>query len=202
MIYVVGLGPGAIDYLTPLASDLIAHCDWIVGSERQLLAVRKHSARVHILDKKLTDLVNWLMEQQTTSNIVVLASGDPMLYGIAKYLNQQLGRDKVQVVSGISSMQYLFARIGLDMNDVYLTSSHGKTPDFDFVLQHNKVALVTDDKIGPYQIAQEILRRGLQRTVIIGENLSYPTEKITLLSADQVIDKTYLMNVVVIVNER
>lgn len=201
MIYVVGLGPGSTDYLTPLASKLIAQCDWLVGSERQLLAVGKHAGREHKLDKKLTDLVNWLMEHQA-ANIVVLASGDPMLYGIAKYLNQQLGKDKVQVVSGISSMQYLFARIGLDMNDVYLTSSHGKTPDFDFVLQHNKVALVTDDKIGPYQIAQEIVQRGLQRTLIIGENLSYPDEQITLLPADQVIDKTYLMNVVVILNER
>lgn len=201
MIYVVGLGPGSTDYLTPLASKLIAQCDWLVGAERQLLAVGKHAGREHKLDKKLTDLVNWLMEHQA-ANIVVLASGDPMLYGIAKYLNQQLGKDKVQVVSGISSMQYLFARIGLDMNDVYLTSSHGKTPDFDFVLQHNKVALVTDDKIGPYQIAQEIVQRGLQRTLIIGENLSYPDEQITLLPADQVIDKTYLMNVVVILNER
>ncbi len=201
MIYVVGLGPGSTDYLTPLASKLIAQCDWLVGADRQLLAVSKHAGREHKLDKKLTDLVNWLMEHQA-ANIVVLASGDPMLYGIAKYLNQQLGKDKVQVVSGISSMQYLFARIGLDMNDVYLTSSHGKTPDFDFVMQHNKVALVTDDKIGPYQIAQEIVQRGLQRTLIIGENLSYPDEQITLLPADQVIDKTYLMNVVVILNER
>ncbi len=201
MISVVGLGPGCADYLTPLASRLIVECEWLVGSERQLAAVPEPPAKIHLLDKKLPDLIVWLKEHQD-EKIVVLASGDPMLYGIGKYINEQLGRDRVRIVSGIGSIQYLFARIGLDMNDVYLTSSHGKTPDFDFMLQHEKVALVTDDKIGPFQIAQEIVQRGLQRTMIIGENLSYPDEKITVLRADEVSDQPYQMNVVVINSER
>lgn len=201
MISVVGLGVGAADYLTPLARRLIDESDWIVGSDRQLAAIAPYAAQEHLLDKKLADVVTWLIAHQD-QKIVVLASGDPMLYGIGKYLSTQLGRDKVNLVSGISSLQYIFARIGLDMNDVYLTSSHGKVPDFDFMLQHKKVALVTDDKIGPYQIAQQILQRNLQRTLIIGENLSYPDEQITLLPASEVVDKTYPMNVVVIVDER
>lgn len=201
MISVVGLGVGAAEYLTPLARRLIDEADYVVGSERQLMAIEPYSATAHLLDKKLADLVAWLTAHQP-QNLVVLASGDPMLYGIGKYLSTQLGKDNVNIVSGISSLQYIFARVGLDMNDVYLTSSHGKVPDFDFMLQHKKVALVTDDKIGPYQIAQQITQRNLQRTVIIGENLSYPDEQITLLPASEVVDKTYQMNVVVIVDER
>lgn len=200
MINVVGLGPGADDYLTSVASRLIGECDWLVGASRQLEAVKhKHNehTKIHVLDKKLTDLVLWLKAHQD-ENIVVLASGDPMLYGIGKFLKNQLTNEKIRIATGVSSMQYLFSRIGLDMNDVYLTSSHGKTPDFDFMLQHSKVALVTDEKIGPYQIAQEILRRKLNRTVVIGENLSYPNEKITVLPASEIVDQIYQMNVVVI----
>lgn len=201
MISVVGLGVGAADYLTPRARKLIDESDWIVGAERQLEAIEPYTAQTHLLDKKLADLVTWLIAQQT-QKIVVLASGDPMLYGIGKYLSNQLGKDNVQLVSGISSLQYIFARVGLDMNDVYLTSSHGKLPDFDFMLQHKKVALVTDNNIGPYQIAQQILQRNLERTLIIGENLSYPNEQITQLVASDVVDRPYQMNVVVIVDER
>ena len=201
MISVVGLGPGSSDYLTPLASRLILECEWIVGAERQLAAVPHQHAQVHLLDRKLADLAIWLKAHQH-EKVVVLASGDPMLYGIGKYIKGQMSAENVQIISGIGSMQYLFSRIALDMNDVYLTSSHGKTPDFDFMLQHQKVALVTDEKIGPYQIAQEIIQRGLQRTMIIGENLSYPNEQITILSASEVLDQPYQMNVVVIVDER
>lgn len=201
MINVVGLGPGSMDYLVPLAKRLIDDCEWLVGSERQLAAVPHAHAKEHLLDKKLTDLIVWLKANQQ-QKVVVLASGDPMLYGLGKYISQQMAKQTVQVVPGIGSMQYLFSRIALDMNDVYLTSSHGKTPDFDFMLQHKKVALVTDDKIGPYQIAQEIIKRGLQRTLVIGENLSYANEQITVVPATEVLDQLYQMNVVVIVDER
>lgn len=201
MISVVGLGPGSADYLTPLARRLVESCDYVVGSTRQLEAIAPHNAKEHLLDKKLSDLVLWLTQHQA-QRIVVLASGDPMLYGLGKYIRQKMPKDQVQIISGISSIQYLFSRIGLDMNDVYLTSSHGKTPDFDFMLQHKKVALVTDEVIGPYQIAQEIIKRGLQRTLVIGERLSYSDECITLGQANEVIDKLYQMNVVVIIDER
>lgn len=201
MISVVGLGPGSADYLTPLARCLIDKCDWLVGSTRQLAAVSTHNAQTHLLDKSLVDLVEWLTLHQD-DQVVVLASGDPMLYGLGKYLNQQMPSQLLRVVPGISSIQYLFARIGLDMNEVYLTSSHGKTPNFDFMLQHAKVALVTDNILGPYQIAQEIIKRGLQRTLVIGENLSYPNERIMVCSVADVEEQAYQMNVVVIVDER
>ncbi|WP_434778309.1 cobalt-precorrin-7 (C(5))-methyltransferase [Neisseria sp. Ec49-e6-T10] len=201
MISIVGLGPGQADYLTPLASKLIQDSDWLVGAERQIKAIGAYSGQIHLLDKKLMDLVTWLQAHQT-EHVVVLASGDPMLYGIGKFLSHQLGRHNIQIVSGISAIQYLFARVGLDMNDVYLTSSHGKQPDFDFVLQHEKAALVTDQIIGPYEIAQEVLKRGLERTIIIGENLSYENEHIQVLNAQDVPKQIYQLNVVIIVNER
>lgn len=201
MITVVGLGPGNAEYLTFRAQKIIEKSDWIVGAERQLATIRPHSAKEHLLDKKLMNLVVWLKEN-THENITVLASGDPMLYGIGKFLSEQLGKEHVTVISGIGSMQYLFSQLKLDMNDVYLTSSHGKVPNFDFMLMHEKIALVTDEAIGPYQIAQEILKRGQTRSMAIGENLSYPNERITCLAPKAVEDRVYDMNVVVIYNER
>lgn len=91
------------------------------------------------------------------------------------------------------------------MNDIYLTSSHGRKPDFDWLLRHEKIAMVTDQMTGPYQIAQEILARGQQRCMVIGENLSQENEQIVCLNAEQVAqrgDINYGLNVVVILNER
>jgi cobalt-precorrin-7 (C5)-methyltransferase len=199
VINVVGIGPGDRGYLTPLALELIMQSDWLVGGERQLAAFDDFVGNKRRLDSRLTDLVGWLTANQHLT-VTVLASGDPMLYGIGKYLSGALDDKNIRLVSGISSIQYLFSRIGLDMNDLYLTSSHGKTPDFDFILQHNKVALVTDTVIGPRQIAEQIIQRGLRRTLIIGENLSYADERIHILAPAQVADG-YDLNVVVILNE-
>ena len=49
--------------------------------------------------------------------------------------------------------------------------------------------------------AQEVMKRGLKKVLVIGENLSYEDEKIEILAEDQVIDRQYEMNVVVILNE-
>ena len=119
---------------------------------------------------------------------------------IGKRIAESLPPTSWQIVPGISSVQYLFSRIGLDMNDLYVTSSHGKQPDFDFLFSMPKVAMVTDQLIGPRQIADALQARGLSRTLYIGENLSYPDERIHCLRPADVAPQ-YAMNVVVILDE-
>ncbi len=108
----------------------------------------------------------------------------------------------LNVVSGISSLQYIFSKIYVDMNDVYITSSHGKIPDFDYILSHKKVCMVTDSKIGPKQISREIIDRNLNKIIVVGENLSYDNEKITIAKPEEIIRMdNFDMNVVVILDE-
>ena len=90
-------------------------------------------------------------------------------------------------ISGISSLQYIFSKIFVDMNDVYITSSHGKIPDFDYILSHKKVCMVTDNKIGPHEICKEIQKRNLNKIVVVGENLSYDNERITVGKAEEIL---------------
>ena len=87
------------------------------------------------------------------------------------------------------------------MNDAYLTSSHAKVPNFDLIMSLSKVFMVTDQKVGPYEIAQEAVKRGLDKVLVIGEQLSYEDERITILPANEVEDREYEMNVVVVLDE-
>ncbi|WP_256313821.1 SAM-dependent methyltransferase, partial [Paraclostridium sordellii] len=75
-------------------------------------------------------------------NISIIASGDPLIYRIGKFISNNIEKENLNIVSGISSMQYIFSKIGEDMNDLYITSSHGKVPDFDYILNHSKVCMV------------------------------------------------------------
>ena len=93
---------------------------------------------------------------------------DKLIYGLGKWLSEKF-KGRVVISPGISAMQYLASRIALPMNDAYLTSSHAKEPNFDLIMSLSKVFMVTDQKVGPYEIAQEAVKRGLNKVLVIGE---------------------------------
>ncbi|HIH4318199.1 TPA: cobalt-precorrin-7 (C(5))-methyltransferase [Morganella morganii] len=196
MIYVTGVGPGSEAYLTRRAADVISGADILIGGQRHLDEFAGLTTEIRVIDADISGLMNWIAER-LDRRIVILASGDPMFFGIGKRISETFAPEQVQIVPGISSVQYLCSRAGMDMNDIYLTSSHNRSPDFDWLLAHERIGMVTDSKIGPKEIAAEILQRGQTRRMIIGENLSGRNERITILNADDV-SGDYDMNVVLI----
>ncbi|MCE0826727.1 cobalt-precorrin-6y C5-methyltransferase [Buttiauxella ferragutiae ATCC 51602] len=200
MLTVVGIGPGATEYLTLQAHAAINEAQILVGGARQLALFADIGAETRLLDSDLDGLISWLRER-LDKRVVVLASGDPLVYGIGKRLAANFPPEQLRIMPGISSIQYLCAKAAVDMNDLWITSSHGREPDFNAIAAHQKVAMVTDQIIDPYAIAQAMLMRGLNPTLIIGENLSSADERIHRLPASDVA-QSYAMNVVVILNER
>lgn len=201
MIYVVGLGPGDASYLTQKGDSIIKEADILIGAKRNLESIEDFNGVKIEMSAKLEELVSFL-RTNIDKKVAVLASGDPLIYGIGKYLSQHIAKEKLHIVPGISAVQYMFSRIPLDMNDLYITSSHGKTPDFDRLLSYPKVAMVTDHLVGPHAIAEEILKRGLKKVIIIGENLTYADEKITHFKPREIEKNAqFKRNVVVILDE-
>lgn len=202
MINIIGLGPGNVGYCTKLGEKLIYNSDVIIGGRRNLETITNFKGEKIELNINLKEIVEYIKNNKE-KNISVIASGDPSIYGIGKYLSNNFDKSDLNIVSGISSMQYIFSKICVDMNDLYITSSHGKSPDFDYILNHKKVCMVTDNKIGPKEIAKEILKRNLDKVMIVGENLSYDNEKITIAKPIEIIAiEKFDMNVVVILDEK
>lgn len=201
MITVTGIGPGEVSLLLNRVLDEIEQSDIVIGSSRQLDIVPvTFTGLKKELPKKLQELEMFLQKEKD-KKIVVLASGEPLLYGIGNWMMAKFEAKDIQIIPGISSMQYMFSQLKLSMNDTYFTSSHGKEPNYDLILSLSKVALVTDEKIGPYQLAEEIRHRGLKRTIFIGENLSYPNESIRKFDESNVPNEVFNMNVVVLLDE-
>lgn len=201
MLTVVGMGPGALSLMTPAAHSAVQQADVLVGGKRHLAQFADFTGETWAIGADIPALLGWI-EQQRERRVVVLASGDPLFYGIGKRLVAHFGIARVQVIPGISAVQYLCAKTGVDMNDIWLTSSHGREVDFDALAHHAKVAMVTDQRCGPREIAQALVARGAgDRWLAIGENLAQENERIHWLKACDV-QAQYDMNVVVILNER
>lgn len=202
MIYIVGLGPGNIKYLTEEGKRVIHASDVLIGGKRNLESFPNFKGEKLGLGNNLSEMVTYINGHKDEKTISIIASGDPLIYGIGKFLLGQFPKEELVIIPGISSIQYFFSKIPLDMNDLYITSSHGKQPDFDRVLAMEKVAMVTDQVIGPSEIAEEIMKRQLNKVMWIGENLSYEEEKVTKVKPKEIIGKKFAMNVVVIVDEK
>lgn len=202
MLNIIGTGPGNPDYITEIGKKLIENSDVLIGGKRNLESFLEFKGKKIPITSDLSMITDFV-EKNRDLEISVIASGDPSIYGIAKYLVKNSDSENINIVPGISSMQYMFSRIKMDMNDVYLTSSHGRIPDYDYLLSHSKVCMVTDRKNGPAQIADEIIKRGLKKIMAVGENLSYDNEKITVASPEEISKRReYDMNIVVIFDEK
>ena len=228
MVYVVGVGPGSGLYLTRAAEEIIDKAQLLIGGTRNIEFIRtslglKEGQDTFVLGSDLASMMDQI-EKNLDKDIVVLAWGDPSIYGIADYINRTMssqedpatetnripsqrdsiqGKEKLVIVPGISSIQYAFSVFKIPMNDLYITSSHGRQPDYDFIFMHDKLALVTDSKIGPRQIAQEVKDRGLDYSFYVGENLSYHNQRLTVGSADDILARdSYGMCLVILIRWR
>lgn len=201
MINVIGLGPGNTDYITKLGEKLIQNSDVVIGGKRNLESIVDFEGEKIEISSNLKEIVEYISNNKH-KQISVIASGDPLIYGIGRYLSKNIDKEDLNIVSGISSLQYIFSKVHIDMNDLYITSSHGKTPDFDYVLSHKKVCMVTDKIIGPKEICKQILDRNLEKTIVVGENLSYDNERITIGSPEDILNlEDFDMCVVVILDK-
>ncbi|MDW7661685.1 MAG: precorrin-6y C5,15-methyltransferase (decarboxylating) subunit CbiE [Bacillota bacterium] len=212
MIHVLGIGPGSPELLTIESIDIILQAKHLIGTRRQLTIVEKALAirgrgfellKWHPYDGTLdvlADLIQVLLDQHEIPT--VLASGDPNFYGVGDWIKRHFPGEKIEVTLGLSSAQYMFNLINRPMQDVFMTSVHGREPDFKLWSGMKRLCILTDNKWTPIAIAEAIIKNGDNPTMYIGERLSYPDEIMTVCKADSVPLKEYAMNVVVIEYER
>ena len=204
-INVVGLGPGNIKYLSNAGINCIKEAEIVIGSTRQLSDLKtiiSEKQEIYILGK-LTELIGYLKEN-IERKITIIVSGDTGYYSLVPYLSKNLTKDILNIIPNISSYQYLFSKIGENWQNFRLASVHGR--EFDYVknIDDKDIAglvLLTDDIQNPYEVSKNLYNSGVRNlTVIVGENLSYYNEKITILKIEdyEKLNRKFDMNVLIL----
>ena len=114
--------------------------------------------------------------------IAILATGDPLFYGTARYLCDRLGKDRFEVTPHVSSMQLAFARVKESWDDANLTNL--ATQPLELVVEKArtaaKVGLFTTEQSPPQAVAQPLLDRKIDYFIAyVCENLGSPDERVT-----------------------
>ncbi|MEG6585522.1 precorrin-6y C5,15-methyltransferase (decarboxylating) subunit CbiE [Dendrosporobacter sp. 1207_IL3150] len=181
-IVVVGIGPGSPDYLLPIAKRTIDSAKVIVGSKRALDTLATHDCVKKAIQSDIADVLDFIEMKSSTSDVVVLVSGDPGYYSLLSALRGRFSQNQLTVIPGISSFQLAFAKLALPWQDAALVSMHGREPDAE-KLEYKpgrKLGILTDSINNPKTIATRLMNIGWppESLVWICANLSYESEEI------------------------
>ena len=132
----------------------------------------------------------------------LILSGDTGFYSMLTFMRQHFKANELNVIPGISSIQYMFAKVSNYWNDAFVSSVHGRNTEYVGKLREfGKIGLLTDNKNTPQRIAQEVAEAGMsEATIFVGENLSYENEKIWEMPAKEMMEyeRDFEMNVVLV----
>jgi precorrin-6B C5,15-methyltransferase / cobalt-precorrin-6B C5,C15-methyltransferase len=161
-VTLIGIGDDGCSGLTSRAMQAVASAQWLVGGERQLAFFPQFHGERLVIKSSLGELMERIAELTADNNVCILASGDPLFYGIGSLVVKKLGAEHVDVVPHPSSVQWAFARLGMKWDDATVLSLHGRKRSgfLTRLKQLSKVAVLTDDDNSPAHIAAWMLEAG------------------------------------------
>jgi precorrin-6Y C5,15-methyltransferase (decarboxylating) len=180
-IHIIGIGDDALEGLVSPARQLIDEAELLVGAESTLAKIPQSKAQRLVVGGNLDETVERIAAA-ADKRIVVLASGDPLFYGVARYLCDKLGKDRFEVVPHVSSMQLAFARVKESWEEAYLTDLTNRRLDqvLEKVRSATKAGLFTSDECPPKAVAKAMLERRIDYfSAYVCENLGSPDERVT-----------------------
>ena len=178
-ITILGLGMGDPGTLTKAAEDACRKADLIVGAKRVTDALSRFKNPVQ--NAVAAQDIEAILRTAPAESIVVAMSGDTGFYSGTKGLLPLISDLQPTVLPGISSIAYFAARAGVSWDDALLLSVHGRACNYVTKIRRSPktIVLVGGDR-GVVDLLTVLTDNGLGRLpVTVGENLSYPNEKIT-----------------------
>ena len=195
-IEVVGCDAGGLASLAPawrerlLAAQLLAAPRRLLPELEALLAGRPAPTPELIASDRPAELLPRLRRALASGErSVLLASGDPLWFGIGRLLLQELGAAALRFHPAPSSLQLAFARLGRPWQDASWVSLHGRDPEpLAAALQKRPAALavLTDPACGGAAQVRTLLRAsGLEAAYALWlcERLGHPAERVLRLAA-------------------
>jgi precorrin-6Y C5,15-methyltransferase (decarboxylating) len=180
-VHIVGIGDDGVEGITAHARRLVEAAEVLLGPEScgPLLSAPLR-ARLEAATG-LEDLVERI-EAAGGRRTVVLASGDPLFYGTARYVCGKLGKDRFEVVPHVSSMQLAFARVKESWEEAFLANLAGQSIErvVDRVRTCETAGLFTSEQWPPAAVARALLDEGIDYFLAyVCENLGSPDERVT-----------------------
>lgn len=181
----MGLSPAD---LTQTHLNLIRSADLLVAGKRHLEYFKDIQADKREIDKNLKGLIEDIRKREDRQ-VVVIASGDPLFFGIGNFLIRELGKDQVIIYPNITTVAGAFARMKESWQNAEILSMHGRSDESELLnalYQHDKIAIFTSPDKNPSWIAEFLIGHRIANFEIwVFEQLGSSDEKVASYSPEQ-----------------
>ena len=187
-VHVIGLGLGPTD-LTPSHLALIERAAVLVGGKRHLSYFKDAMAVKKEISSPVSGVLDFIEQNMSDGLVVVLASGDPLFFGIGKTLITHFGPGQVIIHPNVTSMAAAFARLKLPWQDAAWVSLHGRdnmTALAKAMADRDLICVLTDPENDPLAVKKQVDTHDHAWQMWVLENLGGPEEKI--FSVDEHVD--------------
>ncbi len=187
MITIVGCGPGALDYLTPIAHRAIKDAEVVVGARRLLNLLPTLDAEQIEVGTDIVNVLDSIAARAGRASIAVLVTGDPGVCSFARPVIRRFGRENCRVIPGISSLQVAFARLGVDWFGACLLTAHERipNPDVNGLLNQDKIAILAGNTVTTPWIAGVAETLANTHTAFVCQDLTLPGEQVRSIAAEE-----------------
>lgn len=182
-VLVVGVGA---EGLSPSALETVARHDVVIGSPRQLdLLPDDVSARRVAWGRPLRDSIRPILDDVAEGErVCVLASGDPLLHGVATTLVDVLGHERVDVVPALSSETLARAALGWSAETTTIVRDHRELPRH--LVPGARVLVLSADGSVPAVVAEQLRELGFGRSrLVVLERLGADDQDVAETTADE-----------------
>lgn len=179
---IIGIGSDGLSGVSQQARELLLRAEIVFASDAVLPWLAELPGEKRRIGEDLQETIETIRANLGRQRMVVVAGGDPLFYGVARYLCDRIGPEFFEVVPHVSSMQLAFARIKESWEEAYLTDLGRRSLDevVDRIRSAETVGLFTSEQHDPATIARELLARGIDYfRVYVCENLGGPDERLT-----------------------
>jgi len=185
---IVGLGEGGWAELPALARDLVAAAELVVGGERHLAMIPKElRAKRSTWATPLRRTVEEILSHRGRP-VAVLATGDPMHYGVGVTLVRAIPLSEILLLPAISAFSLAANRLGWPVADCECLTLHGRPIDrlAGFLGRGTRMLILSHDGSTPAKVAAELTRRGWGPSrLIVLEHMGGPRERILESNAER-----------------
>ncbi|PKR50084.1 precorrin-6y C5,15-methyltransferase (decarboxylating) subunit CbiE [Thalassospira povalilytica] len=185
-ITVIGIGEDGYDGLSPIARKIIENANIIFGGTRHIAMLPGSNTATQ--NKWITPFeANLpLIEDCLDQNPVVLASGDPMYFGVGNTLIKYFGPEPIYAIPSPSSISLAASRLGWPLAECDVITLHGREPETlrAHLRPHGKLIALSADGSTPALVAVMLCEAGFdQSRMSVCERLGGPEERITTQTA-------------------
>ncbi|MDX3058889.1 precorrin-6y C5,15-methyltransferase (decarboxylating) subunit CbiE [Streptomyces sp. NE06-03E] len=179
-VSVVGIGADGWPGLPESARAVLRDAEVLIGGERQLGLLPPDCGGLRVSwPSPLRPAVRGLLAAHAGSRTAVLASGDPMFYGIGRALTEELGAGALRVLPHPSSVSYACARLGWPVEDTGTVTLVGRPTARLAAALHDgrRLLVLSADATTPAAVAALLRERGFGPSRMrVLEQLGSPAE--------------------------